>query len=304
MKRNPITLITGAVLVVVFLFMLFSFQVRQTEVAVVTRFGKYARSVTEPGFRLRLPWPIERVYEFDNRLQSVESKFDQTITRDQINILAQIFVGWRIADPRVFLLRFGGDVREAERTLDPVMRNAKSEVLGGYAFSDLVSTNETNLKFDKVEQGILTRIREQTESIYGIAVDLVGIKRLGLPESITSTVFDRMRAERQRLVASYQTEGEREARIIRAYADGQANEILAQARAEAIRITGEAERKAQEYYSVFETSPDLAIFLFQLKALEESLKERTHLILDQQTPPLNLLGGADKAANPPAPAKP
>ena len=49
---------------------------------------------------------------------------------------------------------------------------------------------------------------------------------------------------------------------------------------------------AQDYYKVFEEKPELAIFLMQLKALEESLKERTHLILDTQTPPLNLLGGA------------
>jgi modulator of FtsH protease HflC len=120
----------------------------------------------------------------------------------------------------------------------------------------------------------------------------VGIKRLGLPESITTSVFERMRAERQRLVTSYQTEGDSEAKIIRANADAEANEILADAKAEAIRITGGAELKAQEYYSVFEQKPELAIFLMQLKALEESLKERAHLILDAQTPPLNLLGGA------------
>jgi len=52
-----------------------------------------------------------------------------------------------------------------------------------------------------------------------------------------------MKAERQKLVARFQTEGEREAKIIKANADGQANEILAKAKAEAIRITGEAETK-------------------------------------------------------------
>jgi membrane protease subunit HflC len=296
MKRNSITLITAAVLVIIFLFMLFTYQVRQTEVAVVTTFGRYSRSVTEPGFRLRFPWPIEKVYEFDNRLHNFESKYDQTITRDQINILAQIYVGWRIADPRIFLERFNGDVVEAERTLEPVMRNAKSEVLGRYAFSELVSTNQGALKFDQIEEEMLRRIQAQTQAAYGLAIEIIGVKRLGLPESITSSVFDRMRAERQRLVASFQTEGEREARIIRANADGQANEILAEARAEAIRVTGEAERLAQAYYSVFEGNPKFAIFLFQLKALEDSLREHTHLILDQQTAPLNLLNSGGTGA--------
>jgi modulator of FtsH protease HflC len=292
MKKNPITLITGAVLVVLFLFMLFSYQVRETEVAVVTTFGRYSRSITDPGFRFRLPWPVEKVYKFDKRLQNFESKYDQTITRDQINIVAQVFVGWRISDPRIFLERFNGDTQEAQRTLEPVMRNAKSEVLGTHAFSDLVSTNTGALKFDQIEQEMLGRIQRQAEELYGMKIELVGIRRLGLPESITTSVFERMRAERQRLVAMYQTEGEREAKIIRANAEGQANEILAQARAEAIRVTGEAELKAQEYYAVFEQKPELAIFLLQLKALEEALKERSHLILDAQTSPLNLLSGA------------
>ena len=47
--------------------------------------------------------------------------------------------------------------------------------------------------------------------------------------------------------------------------------------------------QAQQHYAAFEKNPDLAVFLFQLKALEQSLKDRTHLIIDQQTPPFNLL---------------
>lgn len=298
MKRNPITLVTATILAILFLFMLFTYQVRQTEIAVVTTFGKYSRTIDEPGFRFRLPWPIERVYEFDNRLQTFESKYNQTITKDQINILAQVYLGWRIADARTFLERFNGDVVEAERAIEPVMRNATSEVLGRHAFGELVTTNLAVLRFDQIEEEILSRIQAQTHVPYGLSVELLGIKRLGLPESITITVFERMRAERQRLVSSFQTEGEREARIIRANADGEANEILAQARAEAIRITGEAESKAQSYYAVFDQSPDLAIFLFQLKALEDSLKDRTHLILDAQTAPLNLFNSASPARPP------
>ena len=66
--------------------------------------------------------------------------------------------------------------------------------------------------------------------------DVALIKQLGLPESITSTVFERMRAERQRLVAGYLSEGERRAKITRADADAQANKILAEASGEAKRI--------------------------------------------------------------------
>jgi modulator of FtsH protease HflC len=293
MKRNPITLITGGLLLVIFASMLFTFQVRQTEIAVVTTFGRYSRSLPDPGFRLRLPWPIQKVYKFDRRLQTFESKYDQSITSDQINLNAKVFVGWRIADDaRTFLERFNGDIAAVERTLEPVIRNAKSEVIGLHRFSDLVSTNAADLKFDEIEGQMLRGIQARARTDYGIEIELLGIKQLGLPESTTTTVFERMRAERQRLSATYQAEGEREAKIIRARADGDANEILAHARARAARILGDAEVQAQEYYAVFERNPELAIFLFQLKALEQSLKDKSHLILDQQTPPFNLLAPA------------
>ena len=291
MKRNPITIITGAVLAVIFVCMLFTFQVRQTEVAVVTTFGKYSRSITNAGFQFRLPWPIQKIYEFDNRIQTFERKFDQSFTKDQISLIISVYVGWRVADPRMFLESFNGDVTKAEQTLEPVVRNAKSGVIGQTAFSDLISTNQAELRFDEVETKMLDAIQAQVRRTYGIQIEILGVKRLNLPASVTSTVFERMRAERQRLVSKYQSEGERAAKVIRATADGQANEITARAKSEAIKIAGEAETKAAEYYETFKKEPDLAVFWFQLKALEPSLKERSSLILGPQTVPFNLLNG-------------
>ena len=74
----------------------------------------------------------------------------------------------------------------------------------------------------------------------------------------------------------------------------------AQARAEAIQISGEAEAQAAKYYEVFKQNPELANFLFQRKALEGLLKENSTLILDPNTPPFNLLTQPDatKAAKP------
>jgi len=123
---------------------------------------------------------------------------------------------------------------------------------------------------------------------YGIEIILLGIKQLGLPESITTKVFDRMRAERQREIMRFMGEGESEAIRIHSKADAEREYILAQARADATEIIGEAEAEAAQYYSMFEQNPELAIFLFNLKALETSLTNRTTLILDQQTPPFNL----------------
>src|SRR5688500_2721140 len=102
MKRNSITVIVGLLLVVMFGFLLFSFQVRQTEVALITTFGKPSATKTEPGLYFKLPWPIQKVVPLDKRIQNFEDKFEETPTRDGINLLVMVYGGWTISNPTLF----------------------------------------------------------------------------------------------------------------------------------------------------------------------------------------------------------
>tara|TARA_A100001037_G_scaffold187696_2_gene168079 strand:- start:414 stop:1619 length:1206 start_codon:yes stop_codon:yes gene_type:complete len=293
MNKNPVSIITGGILLFIFAMVLFAFQVRQTEVAVVTTFGRYSESSTktEPGFKFRLPWPIQKVYKFDNRIQNFERKFEQTTTSDARNLLITIYIGWKISDPEIFLKRFDGDVTKAKQNLENLVRDAKNGVIGQHPFSDLISTQEDQLKFDEIEAEMLASIQPKAKENYGIEVEIVGIKQLGLPEAITGKVFERMREERQRLVLRYQGEGEARSIEIKAQADRERREILAEAEAKATIMMGEAEAEANKYYQEFEESPELAVFLLQLKALKAATAEKTTLILDPNTKPFNLLRG-------------
>ena len=294
MKKTRLSLVIGGLLLVIFLAVLFAFQVRSTEVAVVTTFGKYSTSHTEPGLKFRLPWPIQNIYRLDNRLQNFERKFEQTTTRDAKNILVSLFVGWKISDPKIFLERFNGDPLKAEQQLEGLVRNAKNAVIGRYNFSDFVSPDPKLVKFEQFEAEVLKEIQGSAKDTYGLSVEVVGIKQLGLPEAITGKVFERMRSERERLVKQFTGEGEAKAIEIRSEANRKRDELLAKADADALRIIGEAESQASKDYAVFEQKPDLAIYLLQIKALKESLKDRATIILDQRTTPFNLLTG-DKA---------
>jgi modulator of FtsH protease HflC len=297
MKRNPLTLITGGILILVFIFMLFAFQVRITQVAVVTTFGKYSRTIKEPGLFFRMPYPINSVYKFDNRLFNFEKKFEQTTTRDARNVMVTVYVGWRIQEPSTFLARFErGDMTRAEQILENLVRDAKNGVIGQHPFGDFISPDPKAVQIVQIEKEMLQAIQAQARTNYGIEVVMLGIKQLGLPESITGKVFERMREERQRMVKKFTGEGEAQAIQIRADADRERQEILAKAEAQAMAIRGQGDAKAAESYSIFQENPGLAIYLFQLKALETSLKERTTLILDEQTPPFNMLNRAPAAA--------
>lgn len=289
MKNNSVTLIISLTLAVIFGLLLFCFQVRQTEVALVTRFGKPVRTESEPGLKFKLPWPIEAIQKFDKRIQNFEGKFTETRTQDGKQILVMVYGGWSIADPTLFRASFAGSITRAQMDLDGLIRSAKDEVIGRHPFANFISTDAKELKFVEIEKEMLAAVRPTVREKYGIDVSILGIQRLGLPESITQKALDRMRAERQRFVDKINADGESEASKLRATAERDRAKLLAEADGEAKRILGEAQTEAAKYFAVFEKNPDLAIFLQKLTSLEMSLKDKSTLILDRQTPPFDLL---------------
>ena len=201
MKKNYITLTIGAFLVIIFGFMLFTFQVRETEVAIKTWFLKAVvndkgKADIEPGFGFRLPWPAHDVHKFDKRIQSSEWTFEETSTIDAQPILVKVFVAWKISDALKFFGSFSGDMAKANEALESNVRSAQNAVIGKYAFNNLVTTNKEELKLDEIETKMKTLVGENSKE-NGIEIIMVGIKRLGINELVTSAVFERMKAERQ-----------------------------------------------------------------------------------------------------------
>lgn len=289
MKRQQLTIWVSSVLAVLFLLIVFMFQVRQTEIAVVTTFGQITKSITEPGGYFRWPWPVQNVYKFDRRLQNFESRFDQVTTSDGRSITVAIFSGWRVKEPRLFQQRFKGSFERAKDNLEDLVRNAQGSILSQYRFQDLVNADRMAIKLVEIEGKILEAVRADSEvQDFGIAVEMIGFKRIGLPESITAKVFDRMKAERLRDVKKLESEGESEAIRIRAIADRERQQIISEAQAQATVIEGEGEAEAAKYYKVFQQNPELAIFLLETEAIR-SLSDRTTLVLDQNTAPFHRL---------------
>ncbi len=293
MKRNLLTLIIGALLVVIFALLLFAFQVRQSEVAVLMTFGKPVRNITEPGAYFKWPWPIQKVYRFDQRVQNFEDKFSEGLTSDNNNLIATVYVGWRISDAAVFVPKFPGDadvsMPNAQRQLEGMLRSSALAVMGKHPLSDFVNSNPQDLKFDAVEQEINSSVQARLQANnYGIKIEFLGIKKLALPDNVTTAVFDRMKSERQVLISKAQYEGEAEAQNIKSAADRQAAETVANADAAATRIRGAGEAEAAKTLPVFQQNPELANFLLRVDALKQSLNSRATLIFDERTPPFDL----------------
>ena len=300
MRKNNLTVVVGVILVIIFVLLLFTFQVRQTDIVVVTTFGRPARTETEPGLKFKWPYPIQKITRFDKRVQNFEDDFEETLTQDHYPLLAAVYVGWTIANPSNFFNNFPtGKPEAAHPALKGLIRSAKDTVVGQHKFSDFISTDAKQLKFVEIEEGMLSSIKDHAEKRYGISVQFLGIKKLGLPESVTQKVFDRMTAERQREVERLKAEGEAAAMRIKSKADADRDATLAEADRKATEIRGQADAKAAQSFAAFKENPELAVFLLKLNALEQSLKSRSTLILDEGTPPFDLLKGQAVQGNAP-----
>jgi membrane protease subunit HflC len=285
-KRTP--LLVGLALALIFAARQALVIVREGESAVVTRFGRPHRTLMEAGLHTRIPWPVERVHRFDTRLHTLRGALEETLTADGKNVLVALYCGWRIADPLLFLERLGS-TRQAELSLDGLMRTHKNSALGRIAFSELVNMDAASLKHDEIEQRVFDAIRPEALRRYGIEIAFVGIRQLGLPDSIAQTVFERMRAERQELAERYRSEGEGEALRIRARAESERDQLLARADAEARRLRADGEAEAAAHYQVFAQDPELALFLRKLDALRETIGDQATLVLSAETEPFDLL---------------
>ena len=294
MKRNVLTVVIGAVLIVIFALLLFVFQVRKSEVAVVTTFGKpNAQPYVEPGAYFKWPWPIQKVYKFDERVQNFEGKYDENYTSDSITLMTSVYVGWKISDAATFFPKFsGGSLSAAQVQLEQMIRSAKNAVIGKHTLSEFVNADPKELHFDAIEQQIELAVEAQLQTNnYGIKLEFLGFKKIGLPESITQAVFTRMTSDRTILINKYTFQGEGDAQKIKSKADREAADTVNNAIADATRIRGEGEAEAAKVLPVFQQNPELANFLLRIDALQQTLNQRSTLIFDERTPPFDLFTG-------------
>ena len=292
MSKHAFTIVVAVVIGLSLLLYLFTYQVRQNEVAVVLTFGNPSHEFPEPGLHAQWPWPIQEVHRFDNRLHVYEGRFEEAPTSAQYNIIISLCIGWKIGDVLRFNENFGradDPISLAWTNLEPIIRTHTLATLGRHDLHDLVSARAEELKYDDIETQILKVAQRDALETYGMDLALLRIKRLELPQSVTQQVYARMQSERSTEAEKIAREGKQRADVIRSDAESKRKQILAIANAESVRIRGEGDAEAAEYYKAFAKNPELAIYLRQLDALKKVTERNTTIIVDATTPPFNLL---------------
>ncbi len=287
MKNVTITILL-LILFVVLAAVFTAFQVHQTQVVLVTRFGKASREIKEPGLYFKWPPPIEWVERFDSRARVLEADIGETPTKGAVPIIVNSFVVWRIADPLPFFNAVG-TITEAESKLLSQIMDTQNKVIGRHYFSEFVNSDAEKIKFEQIENEMLTELQQAVRDIYGIEIRALGIRQLKVSEDVSKDVFERMAGERRRRTEATIAEGNAAAKKIMTDADSLRTELLAaaEARAKAVRAEGDAE--AAKYYQMLEEDPNLAMFLRDLEALKKILEKRSTLVISTDSEPFRHL---------------
>ncbi|MHC4394818.1 MAG: protease modulator HflC [Planctomycetota bacterium] len=289
MKNIAITILVLVVVSILGLY-LFLFQVRETESALLMTFGKASdeSEITDPGWYFRWPAPIQRVYKFDSRMRVFEAELGETPTKGVVPIIVNTYVVWKIAEPLEFFNSVK-TVKKAEDLLRSQINDTQNNVIGQYNFSDFVNSDKSKIKFEEIQERILTDLRQAVRDDYGIEIKTLGIKQLKVSEDVSKDVFARMRAERERKTAATIAKGKAEATKIETDAESKKIELLAAAEARAKAIQGQGDAEAAKYYEMLDADREFAMFLRKIEALKKILEERSTIILDADTEPFELL---------------
>lgn len=249
------------------------FVIDETELAIVTQFGEYKRSITAPGLFFKTPF-VQHVDRMERRIISSDAPAAEYLTLDKKRLVADPVTRWRIDDPLLFF-KTVHDVSGARARLDDIVLSEMRREIASHNFGDIVGNARDPLM---LAVGARTGTKARTE--FGIQIIDVRIKRADLPKEVQESVFARMRAERDRIAKQYRSEGEEEAAKIRAQTDMEKTIILAKAYETAQKQRGEGDAESTSIYAG-SYGKDAEFYSFQrsLEAYEHSLDGKSSIVL-------------------------
>ena len=271
-SRNLIVGVLGGV---VALLAMSLFTVDETQTAIRFQLGEIVQANYQPG--LHWKWPlINNVRKFDRRLQTLDTEPERFLTAEKKNVIVDSFAMWRIEDVRQFYTRVGGDPNQANVRLDQIIKDGLRSEFSKRTIQEVVSGDR-----DQIMETLSRLLREQATQL-GIAAVDVRIKRIDLPPEVSSSVFNRMKAERLRVAKEFRSKGAQAAEGIRAEADRKSTVELAEAYRDAERQRGEGDAQATDIYAqAYGRNRDFYSFHRSLAAYRQSFGAKDDVLVLQ-----------------------
>ena len=271
MNKNTLLLVFGALII----GLLFNsiFVVNEKQKAIVFQFGEQVRTDVPVGFHFKLPI-IQEVKKYDSRIQTLDEQPDRILTVESKYLLVDTFIKYKISDVLTFYKANNGSFFSLNSLLGQRSEFVLKNEFGKRTVKEVVSGER-----DELMNIMLTSL---DESVADLGVEIIDfrVKRIDLPSNLSSSVYERMRTERNRLAEELRSEGKEIAREIKAIADKDKVVILAEAYKEAEQIRGSGDAEAAGIYAEsFSQDPEFYEFTRSMKAYVETFENKSDVML-------------------------
>lgn len=251
------------------------FTVKQSQRGVLLRFGQIVEADLEPGLHFKIP-VVHEPRLFDGRVRVLEMGQEEYLTQEKKRLNVDSFVVWRIQDVAKFYTATGGGLEsKVQQLLAPRVNEGLRNQFGERTVYEVVA-GEREEMVNNLTKSIGARVAE------GLGIELIEIrvKRIELPASVSGSVYDRMRAEREREARGHRSRGNELAEGIRADADRQRTVILANAYRRAEELRGEGDGEAAAIYAAaFQKDPEFYKFYRSLEAYRGVFRDKRDVLV-------------------------
>ncbi|MFU8789481.1 MAG: protease modulator HflC [Methylobacter sp.] len=243
------------------------FYVNEHEKAIVFRLGEMVDSDFAPGLHFKTPI-INKVSTFDARVLTLDAKSERFLTSEKKNVIVDSFAKWQIGDVGLFYTTVGGDEYQANLRLDQIMKDALRSEFGIRTIKQLISEDRSQLR-----ETLMNKL-SPVAAKFGIKLVDIRIKRIDLPQEVSNSVYQRMRAERERVAREFRSQGAETAEQISAEADKQKQVLLANARRDGENIRGRGDAQSADIYAKsYGKNAEFYAFYRSLQAYQTSFEK-------------------------------
>ena len=265
------------------------FVVKETERAILLRFGTVERADLEPGLHFKMPW-VNTVRKFDARVLTVTADAQRYLTLEQKALVVDSFAKWRIVDVQKYYTATSGEESRTSNLLAQRINDGLRNKFGERDLQEVVSGQR-----DLLMEELTRELNLSTAEEYGIEVIDVRVKQIELPLDVRSSVYQRMTSERQREAQQLRSRGNELAIGIEADADRQEAVLLVEAYRDAERIRGEGDALAAATYAgAYTRNEEFYAFTRSLNSYQESFSNKGYVLLvDPDSEYFKYLRGSD-----------
>jgi len=206
--------------------------IRQQQVGVVERLGKFKRTL-DPGPHLLVPLLDTVRYTMDMREAVVPFPPQGVITEDNLMVSIDSVIYYQVVDP----VRAAYEAQNYIQAIEQLTMTTLRNIIGGLDLEQTLTSRE------EINQKLRTVLDEATGK-WGIKVNRVELRSIEPPATIRDAMEKGARAERDKRAAILLADGQRQSQILSASGDREASILRAQGERESAVLRAQADRQA------------------------------------------------------------